>query len=42
MLAKSDRPLVIHPNSGEIYDASSKQWSDDGGVRLPLRHREQE
>jgi homocysteine S-methyltransferase len=27
----SDKPLVVYPNSGEFYDASSKQWSGDSG-----------
>jgi homocysteine S-methyltransferase len=28
---KTDKPLVVYPNSGELYDASSKQWSGDSG-----------
>jgi homocysteine S-methyltransferase len=28
---QTDRPLVVYPNSGEFYDASSKQWSGDSG-----------
>jgi homocysteine S-methyltransferase len=25
----TDKPLVVYPNSGEFYDASSKRWSGD-------------
>jgi homocysteine S-methyltransferase len=28
---ETDKPLVVYPNSGEFYDASSKQWSGDSG-----------
>jgi homocysteine S-methyltransferase len=35
MRGRTDKPLVIYPNSGECYDASSKQWSGSAGtVRL--------
>lgn len=42
MRARTDRPLVIYPNSGELYDASSKQWSADGGARPSLGYRARE
>jgi homocysteine S-methyltransferase len=29
MRARTDKPLVAYPNSGERYQASSKQWSGD-------------
>jgi homocysteine S-methyltransferase len=29
MREATDKPLVIYPNSGEVYQASSKQWSGD-------------
>ncbi len=32
MRAKTDKPLVAYPNSGERYDASSKQWSGEAGA----------
>jgi homocysteine S-methyltransferase len=28
---ETDKPLVVYPNSGEFYDASSKQWSGNSG-----------
>ncbi|HME38318.1 MAG TPA: homocysteine S-methyltransferase [Steroidobacteraceae bacterium] len=28
----TDKPLVVYPNSGECYDASSKQWSGEPGM----------
>jgi homocysteine S-methyltransferase len=28
----TDKPLVIYPNSGECYEASSKQWSGEPGA----------
>jgi homocysteine S-methyltransferase len=31
MRDRTDKPLVAYPNSGELYDASSKQWSGDSG-----------
>jgi homocysteine S-methyltransferase len=31
MRHETDKPLVAYPNSGEFYDASSKQWSGDSG-----------
>jgi homocysteine S-methyltransferase len=31
MRDQTDKPLVAYPNSGELYDASSKQWSGDSG-----------
>ena len=35
MRDQTDKPLVAYPNSGELYDASSKQWSGDpGGLKL--------
>jgi homocysteine S-methyltransferase len=35
MRDRTDKPLVAYPNSGEFYDASSKQWSgDSGGLKL--------
>jgi homocysteine S-methyltransferase len=39
MRARTDRPLVIYPNSGESYDAASKQWSADGGAQPSLAQR---
>jgi homocysteine S-methyltransferase len=38
MREATDKPLVIYPNSGETYQASSKQWSGDAGA---LRFGEQ-
>jgi homocysteine S-methyltransferase len=35
MLKETDKPLVIYPNSGECYEASSKQWSGRPGT-LPF------
>jgi homocysteine S-methyltransferase len=32
MHEETDKPLVVYPNSGELYDASSKQWSGDTGT----------
>ena len=29
---ETDKPLAVYPNSGEFYDASSKQWSGDPGA----------
>jgi homocysteine S-methyltransferase len=31
MRANTDKPLVAYPNSGECYEASTKQWSGAGG-----------
>jgi homocysteine S-methyltransferase len=28
----TDKPLLVYPNSGECYDASSKRWSGDAGA----------
>jgi homocysteine S-methyltransferase len=28
----TDKPLVVYPNSGECYDASSKRWSGGAGA----------
>jgi homocysteine S-methyltransferase len=28
----TDKPLLVYPNSGECYQASSKQWSGDRGA----------
>jgi homocysteine S-methyltransferase len=40
MRAKTDKPLVAYPNSGECYDASSKHWSgESGAVRLGSQAR---
>jgi homocysteine S-methyltransferase len=33
MRERTDKPLVAYPNSGEIYDASNKQWSGEPGAR---------
>jgi homocysteine S-methyltransferase len=33
MQAKADKPLLAYPNSGEAYDAVTKQWS--GGANRP-------
>ena len=30
------KPLVVYPNSGEIYDASSKKWDDKRKERFDL------
>jgi homocysteine S-methyltransferase len=38
MRAETDKPLVAYPNSGECYEASSKQWSGEPGA---LRFGEQ-
>jgi homocysteine S-methyltransferase len=35
---ETDKPLVAYPNSGELYDASSKQW---GGESERLKFAEQ-
>lgn len=32
MHAETDKPLVAYPNSGECYEAASKQWSGNGGA----------
>lgn len=32
MRHRSDKPLLVYPNSGESYDASSKQWSGGAGT----------
>jgi homocysteine S-methyltransferase len=32
MRAKTDKPLVVYPNSGECYEASIKQWRGAGGA----------
>jgi homocysteine S-methyltransferase len=32
MRAKTDKPLVVYPNSGECYDASIKQWRGAEGA----------
>jgi homocysteine S-methyltransferase len=32
MRNETDRPLVIYPNSGECYEASSRQWSGEPGA----------
>jgi homocysteine S-methyltransferase len=29
---ETDKPLAAYPNSGEVYAASSKQWSGDSGT----------
>jgi homocysteine S-methyltransferase len=42
MRGRTGRPLVIYPNSGEIYDASSKQWSADAGTGPSLGYRARE
>ncbi|MFE6078681.1 homocysteine S-methyltransferase family protein [Paenibacillus sp. NPDC057886] len=26
----SDKPVIVYPNSGEIYDAETKTWSGQG------------
>ncbi len=38
MRRRTDKPLLIYPNSGESYDASSKRWSGNAGT---LRFGEQ-
>jgi homocysteine S-methyltransferase len=38
MRTETDKPLVVYPNSGESYDASSKQWHGDPKA---LRYGEQ-
>ncbi len=35
MRRRTAKPLVVYPNSGESYDASSKRWAGGGGA-LPL------
>jgi len=32
MRGRTDKPLMIYPNSGECYDASSKRWSGSPGA----------
>jgi homocysteine S-methyltransferase len=32
MRGRTDKPLLVYPNSGECYQASSKQWSGDRGA----------
>jgi homocysteine S-methyltransferase len=32
MRGRTDKPLLVYPNSGERYQASSKQWSGDRGT----------
>ena len=32
MRGATDKPLVVYPNSGECYEASSKQWHGDPGA----------
>jgi homocysteine S-methyltransferase len=32
MRGRTDKPLLVYPNSGECYQASSKQWSGDRGT----------
>ena len=38
MRGETDKPLVVYPNSGEAYEASSKQWH---GVPDALQFGEQ-
>ncbi|MGC1522455.1 MAG: homocysteine S-methyltransferase [Steroidobacteraceae bacterium] len=42
MRARTDRPLLVYPNSGELYDASSKQWSAGGGAPRSLGYAARE
>ena len=30
--AKSDKPFVVYPNSGRIWDAVKKEWTGSAGV----------
>ena len=32
MRARTDKPLLAYPNSGERYEASSKRWTGDSGA----------
>jgi homocysteine S-methyltransferase len=32
MRGRTDKPLLVYPNSGECYDAASKQWSGGPGT----------
>src|ERR1700722_17553124 len=32
MRERTDKPLLVYPNSGECYEASSKQWKGDRGA----------
>ena len=32
MRGHTDKPLLVYPNSGERYDAKSKQWSGSAGT----------
>ena len=32
MRERTDKPLLVYPNSGECYEASSKQWTGDRGA----------
>jgi homocysteine S-methyltransferase len=34
MRARTTKPLIVYPNSGEVFDASSKHWSGDAQPRL--------
>jgi homocysteine S-methyltransferase len=33
MHGETDKPLVAYPNSGELYEPSSRQWRRDSGTR---------
>jgi homocysteine S-methyltransferase len=41
MRGRTDKPLLVYPNSGECYQASSKQWSGDRG-RIEFGERARE
>jgi homocysteine S-methyltransferase len=41
MRGRTDKPLVVYPNSGECYDASSKQWRGAAGAK-PLGEQARE
>jgi homocysteine S-methyltransferase len=35
----TDKPLVIYPNSGEVYDATNKTWSGEQSQGLSLKDK---
>ncbi|WP_444684820.1 homocysteine S-methyltransferase [Alkalicoccus luteus] len=38
--SKTDKPVIVYPNSGEIYDASTNQWHGDSSVDSFQAHAE--
>jgi homocysteine S-methyltransferase len=39
MRARTTKPLIVYPNSGEVFEASSKHWSGDAALRLGTEAR---